>query len=104
MAERETEVGNWAEMLPEALGQIFAKISLEEMLTVAPMVCKSWQKATMEPYCYLEIDIERWCQIQQPENIDRMLQLLVKRSQGAVQKLCFSGLCNDETFSLIASK
>ena len=45
----------WDELLPDALGLIFRNLSLEEVLTVVPRVCKSWGRAVMGPYCWQEI-------------------------------------------------
>uniref|UniRef100_A0A5B7A0Y9 F-box protein FBW2 n=1 Tax=Davidia involucrata TaxID=16924 RepID=A0A5B7A0Y9_DAVIN len=93
---------HWDELIPDALGLIFRNLSLEEMLTVIPRVCKSWGNAVMGPYCWQEIDIEEWSQHCQPENLDRMLQMLIARSCGSLRKLCISGLSTDQSFSFIA--
>lgn len=93
----------WDELLPDALGLIFRNLSLEEVLTVVPRVCKSWGRAVMGPYCWQEIDIEEWSrQHNRPENIDRMLRMLVTRSCGSLRKLCVTGLTSDPSFSFIA--
>ncbi|KAF8404627.1 hypothetical protein HHK36_009515 [Tetracentron sinense] len=96
------ELRCWDELIPDALGQIFSNLSLQEILTVIPRVCKSWGKAVMGPYCWQEIDIEEWSLHCQPEHLDRMLQMLIMRSCGSHHKLCVSGLPNDLVFSFIS--
>lgn len=93
---------HWDELLPDALALIFRNLSLQEVLTVVPRVCKSWGRAVMGPYCWQEIDVEEWSRHQRPENIDRMLQMLIRRSCGSLRKLCVSGLSENQTFSFIA--
>ncbi|XP_042487336.1 F-box protein FBW2-like [Macadamia integrifolia] len=94
----------WDELIPDALGLIFTKLSLKEKLTVIPRICKSWRKAVMGPYSWQEIKIEKWSYSHhcQPELLDRMLQMLI-RSSGSPQKLCVFGLPNDAIFSFIAN-
>ncbi|KAK1404185.1 F-box protein FBW2 [Heracleum sosnowskyi] len=96
------DVRCWDELLPDALGLIFDNLSLQEVLTVVPRVCKSWQRAVMGPYCWQEIDIEEWSRYQRHENIDRMLQMLIRRSCGSLRKLCVSGLSSDQMFCFIS--
>ncbi|XP_019152854.1 PREDICTED: F-box protein FBW2-like [Ipomoea nil] len=99
------EVGStrsWDELLPDALGLIFKNLPLQELLTVVPTVCKSWGKAVMGPYCWQEIDIEEWSNRSEPGSVERMLRMLIARSNGSIHKLCVSGLQNEPVFSLIA--
>ncbi|XAR73416.1 hypothetical protein NMG60_11007377 [Bertholletia excelsa] len=100
--EEESDFRQWDELIPDVLGLIFRNLSLEEVLTVIPRVCKSWGKAVVGPYCWQEIDIEEWSRKCRREDIDRMLQLLVARSSGSFRKLCISGLGSDASFSFIA--
>lgn len=102
--EGESDFRNWDELIPDALGLIFKHLSLQEVLTVIPRVCKSWGKAVSGPYCWQEIDIEEWSNRCQPDHIDRMLQMLITRSSGSLRKLCVSGLQNDIMFAFIAEK
>lgn len=94
----------WDELIPDTLGLIFRNLSLLEILTVVPMVCKSWARAVTGPYCWQEIDIEEWSRHSQPADIDRMLQLVITRSCGSFRKLCVSGVSNDLTFTFIANQ
>ncbi|MCE3215984.1 hypothetical protein HAX54_004288 [Datura stramonium] len=77
------EFRQWDELIPDALGLIFRNLSLQEVLTIVPRVCKSWEKAR-GPYCWQEIDIEEWSKNHCPDNLDRMLQLLITRSCGSL--------------------
>ncbi|XP_010273021.1 PREDICTED: F-box protein FBW2 isoform X2 [Nelumbo nucifera] len=100
--EEEGEFRSWDELIPDALGLIFKNLSLQETLTVIPRVCKSWNRAVMGPYCWQEIDIKEWSLRCQPEQLDRMLKMLIRRSCGSLRKLCVSGLPNEPILSFIA--
>ena len=102
--EKDSDFRQWDELIPDALGLIFSNLSLKEILTVIPRVCKSWSKAVMGPYCWQEIDIEEWSSWSQPENLDRMLRMLIARSSGSLRKLTVSGLNNDLIVSFIAEQ
>lgn len=92
----------WEELLPDALGLIFRNLPLQEVLTVLPRVCKSWGRVVAGPYCWQEIDIEEWSQQQsKPEQIGRMVELLVGRSGGSCRRISVSGLPCDPRFSFI---
>ncbi|XP_042492880.1 F-box protein FBW2-like [Macadamia integrifolia] len=97
-----SEIRRWDELIPDALGLIFSNLSLKDKLTLIPTICKSWRKAVMGPYCWQEIDIEEWSCRRQPEELDRMLQMLITRSSGSPRKLCVSDLPNDTIFSYVA--
>ncbi|CAH9105947.1 unnamed protein product [Cuscuta europaea] len=101
--EDESNYRNWAELIPDALGLIFNNLSIQDVLTVVPRVCKSWERAVVGPYCWQEIDIEEWSRNMQAEYVDRMLQLLITRSQGSLRKLIVTGVSNKDTFSFIAN-
>ncbi|XP_059631329.1 F-box protein FBW2-like [Cornus florida] len=92
----------WDELNPDVLGIVFSNLSLQEILTVVPGVCKLWGKAVMGPYCWQEIDITEWSNLTEPKNIDLMLRMLIVRSCGSLRKLCVSDLQNDLIFSFIA--
>ncbi|KAG8373384.1 hypothetical protein BUALT_Bualt11G0018800 [Buddleja alternifolia] len=93
----------WDELIPDALALIFKNLSLRDVLTVVPRVCKSWGRAVMGPYCWQEIDIEEWSRNSKPEIVDGMLRLLITRSCGSLRKLSVSGLTGDQSISFIAN-
>ncbi|XP_009611268.1 F-box protein FBW2-like [Nicotiana tabacum] len=97
------EFRRWDELIPDALGLIFRNLSLQEVLTIVPRVCKSWGKAARGPYCWQEIDIEEWSKNLSPDNLDRMLQFLITRSCGSLRKLCVFGLSRESSFTFIAN-
>ncbi|EPS73446.1 hypothetical protein M569_01310, partial [Genlisea aurea] len=101
--EMENEVRKWEELLPDALGLIFKNLSLHEVLMVVPRVCKSWARAVNGPYCWQEIDIVEWSKTSNPEYVHRMLQLLIDRSCGSLQKLAVAGLSSDRSLMFIAN-
>ncbi|KAK4485929.1 hypothetical protein RD792_008580 [Penstemon davidsonii] len=93
----------WDELIPDALALIFKNLSLREVLTVVPRVCKSWKRAVMGPYCWQEIDIEEWSKNCKSEIVDQMLRLLITRSSGSLRKLAVSGVNSDQTIFFIAN-
>ncbi|KAJ6954591.1 hypothetical protein NC652_006127 [Populus alba x Populus x berolinensis] len=102
--EEGDEYRRWDELIPDALGLIFRNLSLQEILTMVPRVCKSWSRAVSGPYCWQEINIEEWSTRCHPDHLDRMLQMLITRSCGSLRKLCVSGLHNDTNFSFLADQ
>ncbi|XP_058087029.1 F-box protein FBW2-like [Magnolia sinica] len=98
------EIRCWEELIPDALELIFSNLSLQDLLTVVPMVCKSWGKAASGPHIWQEIDILEWSRQRQhkPDSVDRMLRMLITRSCGSFRKLSVCGLSNDPIFSFIA--
>ncbi|KAL5992519.1 hypothetical protein ACLOJK_013438 [Asimina triloba] len=99
-----TEIRCWDDLLPDALELIFRKLSLQELLTVAPAVCKSWLRLVSGPHFWQEIDIEEWSRDNRsaPERVERLVRMLVSRSLGSFRKLCVVGISNESTFSFIA--
>ncbi|KAG6384876.1 hypothetical protein SASPL_153696 [Salvia splendens] len=93
----------WDELIPDALGLIFKNLSLVELLTVVPRVCKSWGKAVSGPYCWQEIDIVEWSRTHEREVVERLLQLLVSRSCGSLRKLSVSGVASDQSIFFIVN-
>ncbi|XP_010939675.2 F-box protein FBW2 isoform X1 [Elaeis guineensis] len=100
--EGSSEFRGWDELIPDALGLIFRNLSLQEILTVVPRVCKAWRRAASGPYCWQDIDIEEWSQRCKPEHLDRMLQMLIAWSCDSFRRLSVSGLPSDSLFSFIA--
>ncbi|XP_042452170.1 cytokinin riboside 5'-monophosphate phosphoribohydrolase LOG8-like [Zingiber officinale] len=92
----------WEELIPDALGLIFRNLPLHEILTVIPRVCKSWSRVVLGPYCWQEIDIDEWIQHCKPEQLDKMLHMLIDRSCGSFRRLSVSGLHTESMFTLIA--
>lgn len=100
--EVQSDFRRWDELLPDALGLIFSNLPFQEVLTVIPRVCKSWNKVVSGPYCWKNIDIEEWSSsCTKPEKIDRMIQMLFRRSSGSTLKLSVTRLQNDTIFSFI---
>ncbi|GAB4845013.1 hypothetical protein Ancab_038405 [Ancistrocladus abbreviatus] len=100
--EEASDFRNWDELIPDALGLIIKKLPLDEILTVIPRVSKSWSRAVQGPYCWQEINIYEWSTSCQPDQLDRMLQLLITRSCGSLRELHVSCVNNDQMVSFIA--
>ncbi|XP_042379872.1 F-box protein FBW2-like [Zingiber officinale] len=92
----------WEELIPDALGLIFRNLPLQEIFTVIPRVCKLWSRVVLGPYCWQEIDIDEWSQHYKPEQLDKMLHMLIDRSYGSFHRLSVSGLHTESMFTLIA--
>nr|AEL33721.1 ubiquitin ligase [Triticum aestivum] len=102
--EEHREERCWEDLLPDALGLVFRNLSLQEMLTVVPRVCKSWSRVVSGPYCWQEIDIQEWSQQQnKPDQLTRMVHTLVTRSGDSFRRISVSGLPNDSLFTFIAN-
>ncbi|KAF9607914.1 hypothetical protein IFM89_003728 [Coptis chinensis] len=89
------ELRRWDELIPDALALIFKNLNLQQILTVIPRVCKSWGKVVAGPYCWQEIDIEEWSLNVEPDQLDRMIRMLITQSGGCFRKLCASGIPNN---------
>ncbi|TYH65256.1 hypothetical protein ES332_D06G042800v1 [Gossypium tomentosum] len=50
MEEEQSEFRHRDQLPPDVLGLIFTNLSLQELLTVIPCVCKSWSKTVTGPY------------------------------------------------------
>jgi hypothetical protein len=96
----------WEELLPDALGLVFRNLPLQEVLTVVPRVCKSWGRVVAGPYCWQGIDIEEWSQQKQsrPDQLVRMVEMLLRRSSGSCRRLSVAGLPCDPLFSFIGDQ
>ncbi|KAB2023734.1 hypothetical protein ES319_D06G039100v1 [Gossypium barbadense] len=101
MEEEQSEFQHWDELLPDVLGLIFTNLPIQELLTVISCVCKSWSKVVTGPHCWQYIDLdERSCR-RLSHQLDRMLRMLITRSNGSLRSLHVSGLQNDSIFSFI---
>ncbi|KAK1278298.1 F-box protein FBW2 [Acorus gramineus] len=96
------ELRCWDELIPDALCLIFRNLLLQDKLTVVPRVCKSWGRAALSPNSWQEIDLAEWSQRCKPEDLDRMVRMLIDRSSGSVRKISVSGLPDDSLFVFIA--
>ncbi|TYJ28989.1 hypothetical protein E1A91_A06G038900v1 [Gossypium mustelinum] len=108
MEEEQSEFRYWDELLTDVLGLIFSYLSLQELPTIIPCVRKSWRKAITEameaitgPYCCQDIDLAKWSRRCLSHHLDRMLPMLITRSNGSLRSLHVSGLQNDTIFSFI---
>ncbi|KAA3478623.1 F-box protein FBW2-like [Gossypium australe] len=104
MEEEQSEFRHWDELLPDVLGLIFSYLSLQELPTIIPCVRKSWRKAITGPYCCQDIDLAKWSRRCRSHHLDRMLPMLITRSNGSLRSLHVSGLQNDTIFSFIKEK
>ncbi|XP_040971846.1 F-box protein FBW2 [Gossypium hirsutum] len=82
MEEEQSEFRYWDELLPDVLGLIFSYLSLQELPTIIPCVRKSWRKAITGPYCCQDIDLAKWSRRCLSHHLDRMLPMLITRSNG----------------------
>ncbi|KAI5057255.1 hypothetical protein GOP47_0027844 [Adiantum capillus-veneris] len=99
---QEVDVPCWADMLPDALAKIFSRLSLEDMLTNIPRVCRTWRRASQDAVCWQKIDLDEWSHGRKPETLERMLAFLMNRSRGCLQEICAPKLNNDNMLRIIA--
>ncbi|KAI5001992.1 hypothetical protein ZWY2020_026642 [Hordeum vulgare] len=92
----------WEDLQRDALGIIFCKLSLQEILRVVPGVCKPWSEVVSGSYCWQDIDIQEWSQQSTPDQITSMVHMLLARSAGSCRRLSVSRLPNDSLFAFIA--
>ncbi|XBI32620.1 hypothetical protein VPH35_056049 [Triticum aestivum] len=92
----------WEDLARDALGLIFCKLSLQEILTVVPGVCKPWSRVVSGADCWQDIDIQEWSQQSEPDKITRMVHMLLSHSAGSCHRLSVSRLPNDSLFAFIA--
>ncbi|KAA3478622.1 F-box protein FBW2-like [Gossypium australe] len=92
MEEEQSEFRHWDELLPDVLGLIFSYLSLQELPTIIPCVRKSWRKAITGPYCCQDIDLAKWSRRCRSHHLDRMLPMLITRSNGSLRSLHISVL------------
>lgn len=101
----ESDFRRWDELSFDVLGLIFKDFPFEDLLQVIPRVCKTWGKVVEGPYCWQKIDIYMWCHKHRytPENVERMLRMLITRSSGLLRELRISYV-NDDGMSFIAEQ
>ncbi|XBI68577.1 hypothetical protein VPH35_047761 [Triticum aestivum] len=92
----------WEDLARGALGIIFCKLSLQEILTVVLGICKPWSRVVSGPDCWQDIDIQEWSQQSEPDKITSMVHMLLSRSAGSCHRLSVSRLPNDSLFAFIA--
>ncbi|XP_038970392.1 F-box/LRR-repeat protein At3g48880-like [Phoenix dactylifera] len=55
--EKETGIRRWEDLPVNCLVEIFKKLSMEDMTTGVPFVCKSWYEAHLDPSCWKILDV-----------------------------------------------
>ncbi|CAM6107869.1 unnamed protein product [Calypogeia fissa] len=96
-SEAATSMNDWAELIPEALTEIFRRLPFEDRLRVVPQVCKSWNEASYNPACWTVVDMEPWFIKKTEEDywwefdceskVDHLVKLVVDRSCGQLREL-----------------
>eukprot|EP00250_Pteridium_aquilinum_P008553 c18030_g1_i1 orf=558-1556(-) len=99
---QEADVPCWADMLPDALAKIFSRLSLEDMLSNIPRVCRTWRRASHDAVCWQKVDLDEWSQGRKPETLEKMLVFLMNRSRGCLREICAPKLSNDNMLRVIA--
>lgn len=96
----------WEEMQIDCLVNIFSRLSLVDLTTAIPFVCKSWNQASVDPLCsrildfrYIEFDpssplASRFgFELSVPRfSFSGFLKLSLARARGAVSDLRFTSL------------
>ncbi|CAK9170541.1 unnamed protein product [Ilex paraguariensis] len=93
--DKDDVVGRWEGLNPEILALIFVRIPADQIVGVVSLVCKSWLEVVAGPYCWAEIDVERWCRrCDRSDLIDSAVRKLVRRSKCTFRRLSAYGLGN----------
>ncbi|KAL3685969.1 hypothetical protein R1sor_003991 [Riccia sorocarpa] len=89
--------GSWASLMNELLADVFVRLPFEERLTTIPLVCKGWKRATHEPACWRNVDMEPWLRAKCERTYDwefgcskelePVVKLVVDRSKGQLRQL-----------------
>ncbi|CAI9269541.1 unnamed protein product [Lactuca saligna] len=84
----EKDGGRWEELFPDILASIFLRIPQKDMLRCIPLVCKSWMKVSMGPYCWQDISLQTWCLQHKLSRgaIDSMVKKLIRQSEWNVRR------------------
>nr|DAD22517.1 TPA_asm: hypothetical protein HUJ06_023980 [Nelumbo nucifera] len=48
----------WELLDMDCLVSIFEKVGMDDLLLSLPFVCKSWYRASLQPYCWKVLDIQ----------------------------------------------
>nr|GFB15055.1 F-box protein FBW2-like [Tanacetum cinerariifolium] len=66
---------------------IFVKIKeVDEMMRTVPFIFKPWMEVLDAPYCWSNIDIQKWCRRSNDENaVDLVVKKLIRKSKWSVQ-------------------
>ncbi|RWW14279.1 hypothetical protein BHE74_00013256, partial [Ensete ventricosum] len=99
----EMEGKRWEEMEEDCLVNIFRRLSLVDLTVAAPLVCRSWRKASLDPLCWSVLDfrgmdfmpwsdlcksLAAWLSVRRP-SFTGLLKLAAARSKGAARELRF---------------
>lgn len=94
---------SWEGLNPEILALIFVRIPADELCRAVPFVCRCWREAVAGPYCWADVDVERWCRrCNNSDVIDTAVRKLVRRSRGTLRSLSAYKL-GDPAFSFAAN-
>ncbi|KAL2612659.1 hypothetical protein R1flu_024351 [Riccia fluitans] len=105
--------GPWADLLEEALGEVFSRLPFEERLKTVPLVCKKWRRASYNPQCWRKLDMDGWFQKRTEEDywfefeceskVEFLVKQVVDRSCGQLLELRTMH-CSDASIEYIADR
>ncbi|KAF2295662.1 hypothetical protein GH714_033477 [Hevea brasiliensis] len=50
------EIRKWEDLPEDCLANVFRRVGMESLLLDVPFVCKSWYRATLNPFCWERLD------------------------------------------------
>ncbi|BBN12549.1 hypothetical protein MPTK1_5g21020 [Marchantia polymorpha subsp. ruderalis] len=113
MANCSSEEGPWATLISEALAEVFVRLPFEERLRTVPLVCKGWRRASFDPACWRNVDMEPWFKAKSEvdygwewecqEEMEYLVRLVVDRSHGQLRQLR-TMLCTNDSVEYIAER
>ncbi|KAF6137605.1 hypothetical protein GIB67_014692 [Kingdonia uniflora] len=98
----------WEELLPDCLVKIFEGVGLESLISHVPLVCKSWYKTSLYPYCWKNLDFRSKprtpfdFQSVVLSNFANLIKFSVSRSCGCATRIILPRQCTVEVLSCIA--
>ncbi|GLJ48127.1 hypothetical protein SUGI_1016180 [Cryptomeria japonica] len=108
-----TREGNWSDLTEQALVDIFSRLNLGERWNRASPVCKSWFKASRDPFLWHVVDFEQyfgrtrenafWWTVEFQKKIDRMVKIAVDCGGGNLRELHVRH-CSDESIAYMAQR
>ena len=84
----------WEDLEKDCLVNIFTRVGTESLLYDIPLVCKSWDRASLDPSCWKIINFQEF--VRQLPLVDEYLKSIINRSQVNVCFITFSTACNVE--------
>ena len=92
----------WEDLEKDCLVNIFTRVGTESLLYDIPLVCKSWDRASLDPSCWEIINFQEF--VRQLPLVDEYLKSIINRSQGNATTVMLPTSCSDEVLGYLAGE